>query len=175
MEESLREALKGVSVVLMCGVSGAGKTYCARGLEKEGFVRLSADRIVWEEYGTAYSTLPPDAQSAIYMEAVDRLVDSVPQCLNEGKRVVIDASMCKRRRRDAVMEMCRSNGRRCLILYVDAPRAVLARRLAHRGGSGPDDQLVPESDLDRFLLNFEAPAPDENFIHIRNSNPTTNA
>lgn len=173
MEESVITVPADARVIMMCGVSGAGKTYIARRLESEGFVRLSADSLVWDELGPAYSSMPPAMQSAIYMAAIDNLVASIPQRIAVGERLVIDASMCKRRRRDAVVELCRSIGVKSVILYVDAPRSVLAGRLAMRGGKGPDDQLVPESDLDRFLHNFESPEPDENFIHIKYSTPTT--
>lgn len=62
--------------------------------------------------------------------------------------------------------MCRQAGAEYVIVYVSAPREVLRSRLLQRRGSGPDDQRVTEEELDRFLLNFEAPEPDEHFIQI---------
>ena len=110
--------------------------------------------------------MPPARQHTIYMDAIDAIVASIPAKIAAGKRVVIDASMCKRRRRDQVAQMCRQAGAEWVIVYVSAPREVLRSRLLQRRGSGPDDQRVTEEELDRFLLNFEAPEPDEHFIQI---------
>lgn len=167
----LPAALADVHVVMMCGVSGAGKTYMARKLETAGFERLSADRLVWEKYGESYSSLPADSRSRIYMTAMKALTDSLPEKIAEGKRVVMDSSFCKRGRRDAVARLCREAGVNSLILYLDVPAPLLRRRLAMREGAGPDDQRIPEEDLVRFLQNFEPPAPDERYITLT---PETN-
>ena len=153
-------------VIMMCGVSGAGKTFIASQLQAEGYERLSADKIVWKKYGDAYAAMTPAQQHTIYMDAIDAIVASIPAKIAAGKRVVIEASMCKRRRRDQVAQMCRQAGAEYVIVYVSAPREVLRSRLLQRRGSGPDDQRVTEEELDRFLLNFEAPEPDEHFIQI---------
>ena len=145
-------------VIMMCGVSGAGKTFIASQLRAEGYERLSADKIGGEKDGDAYAAMTPAQQHTIYA--------SIPAKIAAGKRVVIDASMCKRRRRDQVAQMCRQAGAEWVIVYVSAPREVLRSRLLQRRGSGPDDQRVTEEELDRFLLNFEAPEPDEHFIQI---------
>ena len=34
-------------VVIMCGISGAGKTQFALGLVEEGYIRLSTDVLIW--------------------------------------------------------------------------------------------------------------------------------
>ena len=175
MTEDLRAALAGVQVVMMCGVSGAGKTFVASRLEKEGFERLSADRRVWDEYGDAYLSLPAARQQEVYIEAIDAVVASIPDMLRDGRRVVIDASMCKRRRRDEVRRLCRDQGVECIILYLDAPRDVLSMRLARRKGLGCDDQRVTEEQLDRFLRNFEPPESDEHFIQMKNNIATDKA
>ena len=38
-------------VILMCGVSGAGKTTFSKEKEKDGYIRLSIDELIWEDYG----------------------------------------------------------------------------------------------------------------------------
>jgi len=40
-----------VEVLLMCGVSGAGKTTYSKQKEQEGYVRLAIDELIWEDYG----------------------------------------------------------------------------------------------------------------------------
>lgn len=165
----------GVDVVMMCGVSGAGKTFVARRLEAQGFVRLSADADVWQAYGEGYARMSQAEQHVIYMRALGNIIGRVPELLRQGKRVVIDASMCKRARRDEVADMCRQAGANHMIAYLDSSRATLLERLKARNGTGPDDQFVSEEELDRFLAHFEVPEADECFIHIKNNTASTKA
>lgn len=151
-------------VIMMCGVSGSGKTFIARQLEAEGYLRLSPDRTVWDEYGPGYALLPAARRHEIYMTAIDSEITRLPGLIATGKRVVIDCSMCKRRRRDAVASVCNAAGVSYIIAYLSADPDILARRLAGRGDTGPDDQKVSAGDLSRFLADFEAPSPDEHFI-----------
>lgn len=167
------EAFEGVDVVMMCGVSGAGKTFVARELEAQGFVRLSADAYVWQAYGEGYARMSQSEQHVIYMRALGNIIGRVPELLRQGKRVVIDASMCKRARRDEVADMCRQAGAQHVIAYLDSSRDTLVERLKARGGTGPDDQFVSEEELDRFLAHFEVPEADERFIHIKNNTAST--
>lgn len=153
----------------MCGVSGSGKTFVARQLEAEGFMRLSPDRLVWNEYGREYASLSAQRRHEIYMAAIDREIARLPGLIAAGRRVVIDCSMCKRRRRDAVASLCNAAGVSHIIVWLTAGPALLAQRLAGRGDTGPDDQKVSAADLSRLLADFEAPAPDEHFITLPQS------
>lgn len=175
MEENLKKAIEGATVVMMCGVSGSGKTTMARRMEADGWRRLSADIDVWNRFGGDYASMPADRQRQIYMEAVNSMLEQIPEYVKSGERVVIDSSMCKRAKRNAVRHMCDSLGVKCALIYTSASREELLRRLSSRHGQGPDDQIVPEAELDRFLCNFEAPEPDEHFIHIANSSAVTKA
>lgn len=160
------DTLLSYPVVMMCGVSGAGKTFIARKLEAEGYERLSPDRIVWNRYGHAYAELPPAERHEIYMAAIDSQIARLPELIASGRRVVIDCSMCKRRRRDAVASICATAGISSVIAYLTASREVLERRLSERGDTGPDDQTVSPADLNRFLAGFEAPMSGEHFITV---------
>lgn len=166
MNSILTDTLNHASVVMMCGVSGSGKTFVASQLEAEGYERLSADKIVWDEYGDTYFKLSIADQHKIYIAAIDSVISAIPEKVNNGRRVVIDASMCKRQKRDFVRNLCSNIGAECITVYLSAPREILKERLNRRQGTGPDDQRVSEEELDRFLSNFEAPNPDENFIQI---------
>lgn len=159
-------ALLKYPVIMMCGVSGSGKTFIARQLEAEGYLRLSPDRLVWDEYGSSYAWLPTQRRHEIYMAAIDSEIARLPGLIAAGKRVVIDCSMCKRRRRDAVAAICDAAGVSHIIARLSTNPAVLARRLAVRGDTGPDDQKVSAADLSRFLADFEAPGPGEHFINL---------
>ncbi|EIV96619.1 AAA family ATPase [Frankia sp. QA3] len=46
-------------VVMMCGLSGSGKSTYARALERRGYTRLSIDELVWEWIGHDAADLDP--------------------------------------------------------------------------------------------------------------------
>lgn len=57
-------------VVLMCGVSGSGKTFFSRKLEKNGYVRLSVDELLWELYGPMSHSVPLEEQRVMIAGAM---------------------------------------------------------------------------------------------------------
>lgn len=151
----------------MCGVSGSGKTYVARKFEKKGFVRVSSDVLVWNEYGLKIHEMPMREQMEVYRIANEHLIERLRQLLAEGKRVVVDSTMCKRAKRDAALAVCREAGVKGVIVYLSAPENVLLKRLAQRRGACADDQPVTPEQLSRFLANFEVPDPDEPCIRLK--------
>lgn len=153
-------------VVLMCGISGSGKTVYARSLQQLGFVRLSADGIIWEKYGDSFASLPFSEQKPVF-QSLDRVIaDELARLLDAGNRVVVDSTMCKRFKRDNIRAVCARYGIEPQIVYLKASLDVLSQRLAARTGNGPDDQIVSSEQLQGFYANFEPPQPDEIFLEI---------
>lgn len=149
------------SVVIMCGISGSGKTHYAKALAADGYTRISADQLVWEEYGDSFVTLPQDCRMQAFKDVQQRVANAVERAIAKGEKVVVDATMCKRARRDDLVGLCRRLGVEPLIVYLKAPYELLSERLANRHGCGPDDQIVTDAQLRRYCGNFEPPAPDE--------------
>lgn len=149
-------------VVLMCGVSGSGKSFRARQLERNGFVRLSPDAIAWRLH-PGFPSLPFESQKPIFAE----MMAETGRLLDEGRRVVVDATMCKREKRDMMRTLCRSRGVEPLLVWLDTDPAELRRRLALRRGAGPDDIAVTDAQLSQFLAGFEPPATDEPHVRYR--------
>lgn len=149
-------------VVLMCGVSGSGKTFRSRQLERNGFVRLSPDVIAWRRHGPGVAALPFAGQRPIFAESFEAMVAETERLLDEGRKIVVDSTMCKRAKRDRMREVCRRHGVEPLVVWLDVAPAELRRRLARRRGDGPDDIVVTEAQLAQFLAGFEPPSPDEN-------------
>lgn len=105
-------------VVLMCGVSGSGKTFFSRKLEKNGYVRLSVDELLWELYGPMSHSVPLEEQRVMIAGAMLELKKLLADHLEAGERVVVDATFCKRAKRDSFVEFCRSNGAEPLFIYI---------------------------------------------------------
>lgn len=146
-------------VVLLCGISGSGKTHYARTLEAQGYRRLSLDRLVWDRYGPLPDGLPLPLRREIFRNAGAEMAKELERWLDSDPavRIVVDAPLCKRAGRDRLRALCRDRGVTSGLVYLSAPPEELRRRLAARTGNGPDDQRVPESDLAAFLRDFEPP------------------
>ena len=153
-------------VVLMCGVSGSGKTHYARQLEAAGFMRLSPDSLLWERIGPSLPTLPPERQRKLFAEAATEIADSLKRAIDEKRDVVVDPTMCRRAKRDEMRHLCLSKGITPQLIYMDAPLQLLKQRMATRCGLGPDDQTVDDRLLETYFSNFERPQPDEDFTTI---------
>ena len=154
-------------VVLLCGISGSGKTTFARRLVEEGFTRLSADGIIWEHYGDDFPTLPADVKKRAFMQVNAELEKRLARQLLEGKRVVVDATLCKRDKRDRLRRVCSALNADASLVWFDVAADTLRERLAIRKGIGPDDQIVAPEQLAQYTANFERPTPDENPLTIR--------
>lgn len=162
----LYKSLTGSRVVLMCGISGSGKTVFAHSLQEQGFIRLSADGLIWKKYGDGFASLPFAERKLIFQGLDDVLTDELCRLLDSGSRVVVDSTMCKRFKRDNMRAVCARYGIEPLIVYLKASLDVLSQRLAARTGNGPDDQIVSSEQLQGFYVNFEPPQPDEIFLEI---------
>lgn len=148
-------------VVLMCGISGSGKTRYALGLESQGYRRVSVDEIVWRRHGADFASLPPEKVRDIFREGVKKAGELMCGLIDAGCDVVVDATMCKRAARDKMRRVCREHGVAPVFVCLRAPKEVLRLRLAERKGSGPDDLIVTDEQLDRYCIGFEMPDPDE--------------
>ena len=154
-------------VVLLCGTSGSGKTTFARRLEEEGFTRLSADGIIWEHYGDDFPHLPAEEKRRAFMEVNAELETRLARQLLEGKRVAVDATLCKREKRDRLRKVCSCLNAEASLVWFDVAADTLHERLALRKGIGPDDQIVAPEQLNQYIANFERPEPEENPLTIR--------
>lgn len=164
---ALPDSVRNARVVITCGVSGSGKTYLGRLLEAMGFVRVSVDAIAWRLYGGDFSHLPWEKQQELFRVARAESDRHLDRLLKDGRRVVVDATMCHRPRRDTVRAICREHDIEPLLVYLPASFETLLRRLSGRRGKGPDDIIIPEEQLRGFFNGFEPPESDESFIELR--------
>ena len=151
----------GMTVVLVCGVAGAGKSTHARRLEASGFARLSFDEVAWDA-GHREHPLPDDVALAIHEDLRARMFALVA----EGRDVVVDTSFWSRASRDRYRSWLAEVDVVPVVHHVVAPREVVLARLAARGGAGPHDVVVPPALAERYLAGFEVPTPDEGPLEL---------
>jgi len=148
------------TVVLMCGLPGAGKATYAMGLVRRGFARLSIDEVVWQRLGQR------DAGLVLGAEAFDQLKEEVRrqqrqelvELMLAGRDVVVDYSFWSRAARDDYKALIESHGCRWELVHLKADRTTLERRLEVRNSEeGANSVTVDETLFSRYLANFEEP------------------
>lgn len=159
-----------VKAVLVCGVSGSGKTTYARRLERmEGYHRLSLDELAWQKFGIAFASMPGSQQGAELRALQPDLLASMRQYLAEGKNVVVDFPMCKRSVRDSFRHAAEAEGAAVELVFMDVPLEVLRARLAAREFVDANSLPVSAEMVGRFYEGFERPVQEEN-AHVVGSN-----
>ncbi len=153
-------------LVLTCGLAGSGKSTYAKSLEAQGWLRLSIDTRAWE-LGHTQHPLPTEIRDEIVAHQQRELGDA----LTAGRNVVVDYAFFTRAMREEYRALGRRYRAEVEVVLFEVPRAELLRRLTEREtrSPGPDDVLVSEKLLDRFIAGFEWPAPDETDVRSMNS------
>jgi predicted kinase len=161
------------TVVLMCGLPGAGKTTYAMELVGRGFARLSIDESVWQRLGQR------DAGLVLEAEAFDQLKEEVRreqrqelvELMLAGRNVVVDYSFWSRAARDDYKALVESHGCRWELVHLKADRTTLERRLEVRNGvEGANAVTVDGKLFNRYLANFEEPSGEGEQVVIQPSN-----
>ncbi|WP_162240350.1 AAA family ATPase [Nocardia arizonensis] len=154
-------------VVMMCGVAGSGKTTHARGLEAEGYIRLSIDEEIWRRYGAGDIDCDAAEYERRQAEAENALLDRLRSLLARRRNVVLDYSFHSRARREYYRRIIEEAGARRRLVYLEVDPETLSERLRRRDGeSGPNSVVVAPGLLARYLLDFEVPV-DEGQTTIR--------
>jgi predicted kinase len=146
-------------VVMLCGLTGSGKTTYARGLEAQGFTRLSVDEVVFEangRYGVDYPESEYFDRGRLAVAAVKRQLLGL---MNAGEPVVLDIGLWRKADRDAYKRLIKDHGGTWRLLYFRADRQTLMDRLRERNLRADANALtVTSSALDDFIRRFEPPA-----------------
>ena len=122
-------------VVMMRGVCGAGKTTYAKGLEKDGFVRLSIDEEIWAAYGRCGIDFPEEQYDSVSEAAEARLRGKIPGLVAEGKNIVLDFSFWSRKKRADYRKLIEEAGGQPVLIYLKADKKLLKQRLEERNRS----------------------------------------
>jgi len=157
-------------LVILCGVSGSGKSYLATDLVPV----LAAIRLRSDVARKALAGLAPRQRSgsgidsglyaAERTDAVYGLLEELGGALAaQGGTVIVDATCLRREQRGGLIQAARAVGAEARILYCTAPRAVLEERVRRRSRSGDDpseaDMAVLERQFERLQVPDAAEAP----------------
>ncbi len=167
------------AMILMCGLSGSGKSWLAERLIE----RLPAVRIRSDVERKRLAELAPLSRSGsavdegLYApERNDALYEHLARCaaalVGGGEKVIVDATFLDAARRDAFCAEARRLSVPCIIVHCVAPRAVLELRIAQRNAAGNDPSEATLDVLDRQQANYTPPrAADARVIEIDTSAP----
>ena len=144
------------TLILMCGMPGAGKTTLAKQLERERpALRLTPDEWMGPLFGTGHDEPKRAVVEALMWEVAVR-------ALRLGVDVILDFGFWGRDERASFRERAAAVGARTEVQFLNVPREELIRRLVERNGALPPDTFrVEPAELDRWLSVFEVPTPEE--------------
>ena len=138
--------------VMLCGISGSGKTSLSRLLEKEGYIRLSVDEEMRKENGA-------DEEIKVLREkAIERIKTKLSEVLINGGNAVLDISFCHKSQRDEFKALIEKSGGVWRLFYLKADFEILKKRLSERVKTDdPNSIPVSEKELLGFWERFEVP------------------
>lgn len=159
-------AAPGPWVVMLCGLTGSGKTRLALELERSlPALRFTIDEWMIAQFG---EHMPRDVFED-RIRALDALIwDTARRTLALGVHVVLDAGLWSRTERAAAVARARAAGATPFVVFLDVPRAELERRLLKRNARRPAGsyEITPDM-LDAFEARFEPPGDDEGLPLLR--------
>jgi len=141
-----------VTMFLMTGLPGAGKTTLARQLAAaHRALRLTPDHWMIPLFG--------DPMAGGKRFAVEgRLISVALQALRLGTSVVLDFGLSGRDERSALRWLARSAGASCEVVYLPVDKDVQLARIAHRQATAPDETFpMSEADVDQWREQFQIP------------------
>lgn len=148
------------TLLLMCGLPGAGKTTLAKRLERERrALRLTPDEWIVRLFGAGLT--PPTLDwCRTPVETVQWTV--AERALSLGLDVILDFGFWSRSEREEFRARARALGAGSEIHFLDVPREELLARLSARNAALPPFTFgVTEGQLDLWLSLFEPPSADE--------------
>tara|TARA_R110002096_G_scaffold5863_20_gene27067 strand:+ start:6017 stop:7540 length:1524 start_codon:yes stop_codon:yes gene_type:complete len=151
---------RGVALVLMCGVSGSGKSWLAERLAPAlPAIRLRSDvarDALSPPAGESGARYSPAQRERVYT----RLGDCARPILAGGDTVIVDATFADRATRARFAGLARAAGAACVVVYCTAARATLEERITRREREGRDPSEATVAVLQQQLAHFEPPPRD---------------
>jgi len=161
-------------VVLLCGITGSGKTVLAKALADRGLHRLSVDEEVFARHGRYGVDYPHDTYFDKERPVVDDIRTQLAAHVAAGHDVVLDHGLWLRRDRDAWRALAESAGAEVRLVYLPVDRSELLRRLNERNEREDANALTVSAEaLDDFFARFDPPTDDEHPVIYTGGDPAT--
>ena len=103
--------------------------------------------------------MPLERQRAVYMQANMELLVQLERALADRRNTVVDSTLCSRQKRDVMRNLCRQFGVEPKLIFLQADKALLRRRLDARKGLDANDQPVSMARLECSTPDFSRPSP----------------
>lgn len=160
-------------LILMCGLSGAGKSYVAERLvpllpalrlrsdiARKMVAGLGADARTGS--GVAEGLYSPASSDAAFAS----LAQLTEDLLRTGENVIVDATFIERARRETFLALAASIGTQAHVVWCQAPVELLRERITQREAANRDPSEATVDVLDYQLTRFEEPGAAEPLISI---------
>jgi predicted kinase len=168
-----------LSLVLVCGLMGSGKSTVATALSPTiGVDAISSDRVRKEITGTPVGVhrqagydsgiYTPEMNALTYRELLHRAEEEIAG----GRSVIVDATFRRQRDRSMFRSLADRHGARCIIVVTQCPEEIARQRLEERQRK-PDEISDGRWELYfRQQSEFEPPKTDEgSLIFVDTSGP----
>ena len=141
---------------LICGLPGSGKTTAALAVERDhNAVRLAPDEWMARIVGDGWDEKRREQVEKVQWALAQRL-------LTLGLNVVLESGFWSRAERQTFRARAAELGAGSKLIYRQAPREELKRRLVGRNADLPPDTFaVTPEQLDDMWPHFEPPGEDE--------------
>jgi aminoglycoside phosphotransferase family enzyme/predicted kinase len=161
------------TLILMCGLSGAGKSYLAERLAPLlPAIRLRSDIARKTLAGlTALEQTDSPIGGGLYHPATsdasfNYLAGLAEALLRGGDNVIVDATFIEKQRRAEFLQLAQRVGTKVQIVYCTAHVDVLRARITARSAAGTDPSEATTEVLDMQLGKFTAPQAPEPVIEM---------
>ena len=152
-----KDEFRTVTVAVVMGVSGSGKTTIAQGLAKaEGWTLLEGDSFHSPENVAKMAAGTPltDEDRWPWIRAIAAAIDAYRA---RGESAVVACSALRRAYRDILI----GDRKDVRLIYLKGSRALIGERMQAREG-----HFMPAALLDSQFRTLEEPGPDENPITV---------
>ena len=160
-------------VIMMCGVCGSGKTTYAKKKEKEGYIRLSIDALVWWSV-SSYSD--PDNQYEELSEKIEAaLRKKMLGLIKNGENIILDFSFWNKESRDYYKKIITNAGGTVELIYLKASKETLKKRLRQRNLSlhANSPFVITDEILEHHYNGFQEPHGEGEIVLVQQSHGFT--
>ena len=156
-------------IVMTCGIAGAGKSTLSKLITSTypTFTRISIDNIIHSHHGMYGIDYPTSKHTEYSLEADDEYDQTLNSLLDERRDIMLDRAFYVKQDRDDVKQLIERKGGRWVLVYLQASKEVLWRRIQERRAQARDADSafdVTAEILGAYCEGFEEPKGEGEII-----------